>query len=82
MLDRSIQILNNILTFNVFFVILAFIWFAIAVVGKYTDLPLGMDLWQSLWMPVFQPAIGALMGGAILSGIIGYVKRKFGREKA
>jgi hypothetical protein len=77
MLDRSIQILNNILTFNVFFVILAFIWFAIAVVGKYTDLPLGMDLWQSLWMPVFQPAIGALMGGAILSGIIGYVNRKF-----
>jgi TRAP-type C4-dicarboxylate transport system permease small subunit len=81
MFDRAIQILNTILTINVFFVLLAFGWFILAIVGKYTDTPLGMDLWQSLWVPVFQPAIGALMGGAILSGVIGYIKGKLPTKK-
>jgi hypothetical protein len=76
MLDRVLNIINTILTINVFFVLLSFVWFAIAVIGKYTDIPLGLDLWQSLWMPLFQPAIGALMGGAIVSGIVSYVSKK------
>jgi hypothetical protein len=77
MLDRTIQIINTLLTIDFFFVLFAFGWFLLGVIGRYTDLPLGLDLWQSLWMPVFQPAIGALMGGAILSGGIGYFNKKF-----
>jgi hypothetical protein len=80
MIDRALNIINTLLTINVFFVLLSFVWFAIAVIGKYTDLPLGLDLWQSLWMPLFQPAIGALMGGAIVSGIGGYISKKIRQQ--
>jgi hypothetical protein len=76
MLDRAVAVINTLLTINVFFVLISFAWFAIAVIGKYTDIPLGLDLWQSLWMPLFQPAIGALMGGAIFSGAVSYISKK------
>lgn len=79
MLDRALNIINTVLTINVFFVLLSFGWFAIAVIGKYTDIPLGLDLWQSLWMPLFQPAIGALMAGAIVSGLISYFSKQINK---
>jgi hypothetical protein len=75
MLKRILNWLNNLLTFNVFFVILSFLWFAIAIIGKYTNIPLGLDLWQSLWNPLFLPSISVLMGGAILTGTIGYISK-------
>jgi predicted membrane-bound spermidine synthase len=34
------------------------------------------DLWYSLWQPVFNPALGILMGGAILSGIVNQVSKR------
>jgi hypothetical protein len=80
MLKRISDLINNLLTFNVFFVILSFGWFIIAVIGKYTNIPLGMQVWQSLWSPLFMPAITVLMGGAIVSGTISYVAKGMGNR--
>jgi TRAP-type C4-dicarboxylate transport system permease small subunit len=73
MLPRIINLINNLLTFNFFFVLLSFGWFLVAIVGQYSHIPLGMQLWRSLWDPLFLPAISVLMGGAILSGTVSYV---------
>ncbi|HBE20372.1 MAG TPA: hypothetical protein DDW51_22885, partial [Cyanobacteria bacterium UBA11367] len=63
MKDRLISWLNQLLMLNVFFVLLSFIWFAIALFGRSIGVPLGFDLWYSLWNPLFMPAIGILMAG-------------------
>ncbi|WP_310427171.1 hypothetical protein [Chamaesiphon sp. VAR_48_metabat_135_sub] len=73
MIAKISSLINNLLTFNVFFVLLSFAWFIIAVIGKYAKFPLGLQVWQSLWEPLFLPAISVLMGGAIISGTISYV---------
>jgi hypothetical protein len=75
MLDRISRFVNNLLTINVFFVILSFAWFLIAVIGQYTHVSLGLQVWQSLWEPLFLPAISVLMGGAILSGTVSYITK-------
>jgi TRAP-type C4-dicarboxylate transport system permease small subunit len=75
MIAKILNLINNLLTFNFFFVLLSFAWFIIAIIGKYTNVPLGMQVWQSLWEPLFLPAISVLMGGAILSGTISYVAK-------
>jgi hypothetical protein len=75
MFDRILRFINNLLTVNVFFVILSFGWFLIAVIGQYTNIPLGMQVWQSLWEPLFLPAISVLMGGAILSATVSYISK-------
>ncbi|WP_309743605.1 MULTISPECIES: hypothetical protein [unclassified Chamaesiphon] len=80
MITKITNLINNILTANVFFVILSFGWFLIAIVGKYTHIPLGMQVWQSLWEPLFLPAISVLMGGAIISGTISYVTKSLDRS--
>jgi len=64
---------------NVFFILLCFAWFAIAVVGRSAGVALGLDVWYSLWTPVMQPAIGILMAGAILSGITSWVSNRLNR---
>ncbi|MEM8604947.1 MAG: hypothetical protein AAGF24_14065, partial [Cyanobacteria bacterium P01_H01_bin.121] len=58
--------LNWLLTANVFVVLAAFGWFAIALVGRSLNVALGFDLWLRLWEPVFTPAIGLLMAGAVV----------------
>jgi TRAP-type C4-dicarboxylate transport system permease small subunit len=75
MIAKISTLINNLLTFNFFFVLLSFGWFLIGIVGKYTNIPLGLQVWQSLWEPLFLPAISVLMGGAILSGTISYVSQ-------
>lgn len=77
MKDKFLSWLNLILVADVFLVLFGFGWFAIAVLGDATGVNLGLDLWHKLWIPVFNPAIGILMGGAILSGIVSWVSRKF-----
>ena len=74
--DRLISWLNQLLMVNVFLVLLSFFWFAIAVVGRSLGVPLGLDLWYRLWEPVFTPAIGILMAGALLSGLISWVSKR------
>jgi len=76
MKDRLIGWLNQLLVVDVFLVLLAFLWLAIAVIGRSIGVPLGLDLWYRLWEPVFTPAIGILMAGAILSGLISWLSKR------
>jgi TRAP-type C4-dicarboxylate transport system permease small subunit len=76
MKEQFFQWLNWILMVNLFFVLFCFAWFAIALVGRSANLPLGLDLWHSLWTPVMQPAIGILMAGALISGASSWVAQK------
>jgi TRAP-type C4-dicarboxylate transport system permease small subunit len=80
MVAKILSLINNLLTFNFFFVLLSFGWFLIAIVGKYTNIPLGLQIWQSLWEPLFLPAISVLMGGAIVSGTISYILKDRSRS--
>jgi len=65
--------INLALVADFFLVLFAFFWLAIAVAGHALKLPLGLDLWYKLWTPVFTPAIGILMAGTIISGIVGKI---------
>ncbi|MGG6294414.1 hypothetical protein ACQ4M4_08325 [Leptolyngbya sp. AN02str] len=76
MKDKLLNGLNTLLMINIFVVLGAFAWFAIALVGRSMDIPLGFDIWYKLWQPVIQPALGILMLGAIVSGIAGWVNKK------
>ncbi|WP_017316105.1 hypothetical protein [Mastigocladopsis repens] len=77
MKDKFLSWLNLVLVADVFLVLFGFGWLAVAVVGKTVGVPMGLDLWYKLWQPVFNPALGILMAGAIMSGIINWVSRKF-----
>ncbi|GAB4172179.1 MAG: hypothetical protein Fur006_00820 [Coleofasciculaceae cyanobacterium] len=81
MKDRLLHWLNQLLVADVFLVLLSFFWFAIAVVGRSLGVPLGLDLWHRLWEPVFTPAIGLLMGGALLSGLINQISKRLNSEQ-
>ncbi|MEL6399138.1 MAG: hypothetical protein AAFR26_08650 [Cyanobacteria bacterium J06626_4] len=76
MLNKVLNGLNWLLVANLFFVLASFGWFATAVVGRSMNVNLGLETWYSLWMPVFQPAIGILMAGAIAIGILGWASKK------
>lgn len=76
MKDRLIGWLNQLLVVDVFLVLLSFLWLAIAVIGRSIGVPLGLDLWYRLWEPVFTPAIGILMAGAILSGLMSWLSKR------
>ena len=69
MLDRISRAINWFLTANFFFVLASFAWFMVALLGRSFQLSWGLDLWYSLWQPLFSPAIGLLMAGAIVSGV-------------
>ncbi|ANV84509.1 hypothetical protein AWQ21_09010 [Picosynechococcus sp. PCC 7003] len=78
MKEQFILWLDRLLVADVFVVLFAFFWFAIALVGKSSGMNLGWDLWYSLWEPVFTPAIGILMLGAIASWVIKKISNWFG----
>ena len=65
----------QVLIADFFFVLLALAWF-IAGLGQQAALRSNgvLDAWYALWQPVFQPALGVLMLGAIVSGIAGRQK--------
>ncbi len=67
--------LNRLLVVDVFVVIFGFLWFVIAVIGESTGVPLGYQLWQTLWIPFFNPAIGILALGALSSWLISKVSQ-------
>ncbi len=69
--------LNRLLVADVFLVLLGFFWFAIAVVGDSMGVHLGLAIWQKLWIPLFNPAIGILMLGALLSWLINKISQRF-----
>lgn len=75
MKEQVILWLNRILVADVFVVLLSFLWLAIAVVGKSMGVNLGLELWYQLWEPVFTPAIGLLMAGALLIGAMNQISK-------
>ena len=78
MKEKLLNWLDTFLVVDVFLVLIAFFWFAIALVGHSLGIPLGLDLWYKLWQPVFNPAIGILFLGAILSWLISKINQQFG----
>ena len=81
MKDKLQQWLNLALMADLFFVLFSFFWLAAAVVGRSTGVPLGLNLWYKLWEPVIQPAMGILMAGAILTGLVGWVAKRLPQAK-
>ena len=73
--------LNRFLVFDVFVVLIGFLWFAIALIARSLGVPAIFDLWYKLWIPVFNPAIGILFLGAILGWLISKISQQFSQEK-
>jgi hypothetical protein len=76
MKEQFLTWLNRLLVADVFLVLFGFFWLAIAVIGRSMNIPLGLDLWYKLWQPLFNPAIGILFLGAILTWLIGKITPK------
>jgi hypothetical protein len=81
MKDKLLEWLNLLLVANLFLVLFSFFWLAIAIIGHAFKLPLGLDLWYQLWQPVFTPAIGILMAGALLSGILSWLNKRLASKQ-
>jgi hypothetical protein len=77
MKDLVSRTISWILVVDLGVVLASFTWFLAAVVGRSMNLNLGLDLWYSLWNPLILPAISILMAGAIASGIVGWIGRRF-----
>ena len=80
MKEQIILWINRLLVVDVFVVLFGFLWFAIAVAGRYLNIPLGFDLWYRLWIPVFNPAIGILFLGAFSTWAIGKIAARLGSQ--
>jgi uncharacterized iron-regulated membrane protein len=68
--------LDTLLVIDVFVVIGGALWFAVAVLLHSRQIEAPLDLFQALWEPLFTPAIGLLMGAAVLSGILSWWQRR------
>ena len=77
MKEKLITWLNLLLVANVFLVIAGCAWLVIAAVGDAYQISLGLNLWHELWQPLFNPAISLLIGSAVLSAAVSWVRRKF-----
>lgn len=76
MKEQFLTWLNRFLVADVFLVLFGFFWFAIAVIGRSLGVPLGLDIWYKLWQPLFNPAIGILFLGAILTWLTSKISQK------
>ena len=68
--------MDTLLVVDVFVVIAGAIWFAVAVTLHSQHIEAPLELFQRLWEPLFTPAIGVLMGAALLSGALGWWQRR------
>ncbi len=78
MKEKLLQWFDRILMLDLLVVLGSFFWFAIALLGRSANVSLGLDLWYKLWEPVFTPALGILMLGAITNGMIRQISKRFG----
>jgi hypothetical protein len=81
MKQQLVTWLNRLLVADVFLVIFGFIWFAVALIGRSLNIPLGWEIWYKLWQPLFNPAIGILFLGAIVSWLASKISKKFGSNQ-
>ena len=68
--------MDTLLVVDVFVGIAGAIWFAVAVTLHSQHIEAPLELFQRLWEPLFTPAIGLLMGAALLSGALGWWQRR------
>lgn len=80
MKEQVSRIISWILVVDLGVVLLSFGWFVVAVLGRSTKVDLGLELWYSLWNPLILPAISLLMAGAIASGVMGWLSRRFNTD--
>ncbi len=74
--ERLQQWLDRLLVLDVFLVIGAALWFGAAVLLHARGVEAPLQLFQKLWEPLFTPAIGLLMAAALLSGALGWWRRR------
>ncbi|MEP0927062.1 MULTISPECIES: hypothetical protein [Cyanophyceae] len=80
MTQRISNLISWVLVADLGLVLLSLGWFLVAVLGHSMNVDLGLDLWYSLWNPLIMPALSVLMAGAIASGIVGWVGRRFNAD--
>jgi len=68
--------LDRLLVADVFLVIGGAVWFMAAVLLESRGLHGPLQLFQRLWDPLFTPAIGVLMAAALVSGVLGWWRRR------
>jgi len=71
MLERSQGWLNTLLMLNFFLVLVGFVGFGVALLSRDTW-PGLWRAWLWLWQPLWQPAIGLLMLGALVTGALNW----------
>jgi hypothetical protein len=75
-LQRLRGLLDRLLVADVFLVLAGALWFGVAVLLHSQGIEAPLGLFQRLWEPLFTPAIGLLMGAALLSGALGWWQRR------
>lgn len=78
--QRISSLISWVLVADLGLVLLSLGWFLVAVLGRSMNVDLGLDLWYSLWNPLIMPALSVLMAGAIASGIVSWVGRRFNTD--
>jgi hypothetical protein len=78
-LQRLKGAIDTLLVIDVFVVIAGAVWFALAVGLQSQHLEAPLKLFQALWEPLFTPAIGLLMGSALLSGAMDWWQKQVRR---
>ena len=68
--------LDRLLVLDVFLVLAAALWFGLGVVCHLRGIDSVLALFQRLWFPLFQPALGLLMLAALFSGVLGWWRRR------
>jgi hypothetical protein len=74
--QRLAALLDRLLVVDVFLVLAGAVWFGGAVLLHARGVEAPLQLFQRLWEPLFTPAIGLLMAAALLSGALGWWRRR------
>ncbi|MBE9154565.1 hypothetical protein IQ216_03605 [Cyanobium sp. LEGE 06143] len=72
--------MDTVLVADVFVVICGALWFGVAVLCHSQKVEAPLELFQRLWEPLFTPAIGLLMGAAVLSGVLSWWQQQAQRR--
>ena len=75
-LERLKGAVDALLVVDVFVVIAGALWFGVAIALHSQKIEAPLNLFQRLWEPLFTPAIGLLMGAALLTGALGWWQRR------
>jgi hypothetical protein len=75
-LARVKAAVDALLVVDVFVVIAGALWFGVAIALHSQRIEAPLELFQELWEPLFTPAIGLLMGAALLTGLLGWWQRR------